>query len=294
MARSIVLRLVKSKVYGLNLECFLRDCFPDLFHVLQTSFTRIFLLVVQATDTNKCNEFNLVLTGKYIDWSLGHGSGISFRNPSLLPIQLVGMLMGLIIGFSIDRNDGMSLSYAYAFLNFAGMNIASILAHSLTEPHSALWKLSIDVDVAFTGASSICLVLAALNSRQIVKTPRSIICLIAPTCIAVMLLNSLIVHLPFVAEFMYLGNVHLSVIVLFWHYTASYSSHAEYLSNMFIGFAGICIAGTGIFFEDAFCRITTGAYTSVSAVFLGCCVAFLSVFKFAFQIESKKIKSKEI
>ena len=267
---------------------FLRDVFPDLFAAVQYKAGGVIYNFIRAGEGHQCYEFNVVVTGKFAEYFSADGNLI-FRNPTLLPIQVVGMLMGLVIGSAIDKSDGMSAAYSHAFWNFAGMNLFSVIGHSIGHPKSATWQFGVDVDVAFTGASCICLLLAALSSQGIIKIAPSLVQFVAPVCIIVVLFNTHFFMLPFVSELMYLGNLNVAVIVLFWHYLNMYGSHPSFWSFMLPGIFGILILVGGIVFEDTLCRLSTGAFSSICAVFLACCAGFMSVYLFAFKLEAKRI-----
>lgn len=293
VCRMISMQLLHSKVHSFNLECFIRGVFPDAYSLLETYASTFFAQSIKAQEGNKCSEFNVVMTGRLVNLVYGEGEKLIFRNPSLLPLQLVGMLLGLVVGAAINRSDGMSAAYAHAFFNFAGMNIASIIGHCLAHPSSTLWQFGIDVDVAFTGASCICLILAALNSRGMFRSSRSSICLIAPVCIAIMLLNTHFWGLPFMSEVMYLGTLTIAAAVLFWHYSTTYYQHPQFSSYMSIALAGVLIGACGILFEHNLCRVSFGSYSSISAVFLACCIGFISVYFFAFDMEASKLRKND-
>lgn len=255
---------------------------------LETASASMFNYFIRAPVGHACREYNVVLTGNWLNLQ----EDVVFRNPTLFPIQVVGMLIGLIIGVSINKSDGMSAAYSHAFLNFAGMNIFSILGHCIGHPKSAVWRFGIDIDVAFTGASCICLVLAALNSKRVLSSSARSVRLVAPACILIILWNTHIRVIPFLPELMYLGNLAVAFLVLFWHYTSSYYQSPNYFAYISLGAIGLLIAVIGAVFENKLCRLSTGVFSSICAVFFGCCVAFMSVYFFAFELEAKKVKEK--
>ena len=289
----VSMQLVHSKLHSFNLECFIRGVFPDVYSLLEENATTFFAQYIKAQDGHKCSEFNVVMTGRLVNLLYGEGESLIFRNPSLLPLQLVGMLLGLVVGAAINRSDGMSAAYSHAFMNFAGMNIASIIGHCLAQPSTIIWQFGIDVDVAFTGASCICLILAALNSRGVCRSSQCSIRLIAPVCIGFMLLNTHFLRFSFMSELMYLGNLNIAAAVLFWHYSTMYYQHPQFSSYMSIALVAVLIGVSGILFEHNLCRVSFGSYSSISAAFLACCVGFISVYCFAFDMEADKLRKKD-
>jgi hypothetical protein len=292
MVGMVMIELLRSKTESLTARCFINRVFPDLHAALHAYSSELLQHFLTAVEPKYCKEFHVVFSGRLVQAALGEEGQLILRNPTLIPIQIVGMLIGGIIGVNIPRRDGMSAAYSWAFINFAFMNLTSIIGHSLGTPGSSLWSFGISLDVSFTGASCICLILAALNSRKLVQSSPAAIRAIAPVCIVAVLVNSYTINLPFVSEMMYLGNLLVASLFLLWHYTTSYWREPNFISYLAFAGGGAILALSAIVFEHRLCDITTGAYTSVPAVFLGCCAMFLSVFLFSFNLEAQKDKKK--
>ncbi|EKX40105.1 hypothetical protein GUITHDRAFT_154241 [Guillardia theta CCMP2712] len=89
------------------------------------------------------------------------------RNPTLILIQLSGILVGIVGALhwfhgSRRRRElvaqtstwCLSWSWMFSFLWFAAMNASSVLVHSFFEPISPAWRLWLACDVTATGMAS--------------------------------------------------------------------------------------------------------------------------------------------
>lgn len=123
---------------------FLRNFFPDLSRELLSYLP----LTVGVADIFSFTITTCINTEYIIEIA-----GYQIRNPTLLPIQMLGMIIGLYAAFTLKRNT----SWFYAFLFFGCMNLTSIFCHNLSKQYSALWELSRILDIIFTGASSLSL-----------------------------------------------------------------------------------------------------------------------------------------
>jgi len=66
---------------------------------------------------------------------------------------------------STKPNQPTQSTWALSFLYFAGMNASAIVCHCLAARGSPLATAFASLDVAFTGCSSLCLILASLSGR---------------------------------------------------------------------------------------------------------------------------------
>ncbi|KAJ3206052.1 hypothetical protein HDU67_008414 [Dinochytrium kinnereticum] len=94
---------------------------------------------------------------------LGYFSSPSYyfpvRSPVLMACEIPGIVIGLLGLLLIERKFW---AWRSAFLFFAGMNTAAIFCHNLTKAGSNAMWWAWALDVAFTGSSSYCLLLASI------------------------------------------------------------------------------------------------------------------------------------
>lgn len=124
-----------------------------------------------------------------------HVAGLRVRLPLLLPIALLGVATGLLGYRAITaaaaaaakpRRGGSKAAdaaaappaaaaaawWAHAFLYFAGMNASAIMCHCLAAPYDgALARAFVALDVAFTGCSSLSLIMASRASSRASRQP---------------------------------------------------------------------------------------------------------------------------
>ena len=267
----------------MNFNAFLRDCFPD-FHHVANSYTQSLFFKYIGTNADVCPEIKFAVS--YSDF---FGKEIIIRNPTLLPFQILGAIVGLY-GYIVIRGiNSLSVAYSYAFLNFCLMNISSIFAHNFYRAYSENWHRAIDIDVSFTCASCLCLILVAISSYIQIKNP-FFIKILTPICV----LLRYFVKLPFVAEIMYLGALMVACISLFIRYYTLFRSTKQCWINFMIAAIGVGIFLHGISFERNICEASNNTYSSISAVFFGCSVAFIAVLLF-YKLEIQLfLKSKKI
>lgn len=140
-----------------------------------------------------------------------HGSGAALlvRNPSLLPAQLAGLTVAL---HGICSLRGARLAYLrHSLLFFGLMNASSVVAHAFAQRGTPLWQAALQADIAFTGASSLCLLL-----WQLLPAPTSArgVAAAAAACWAMLLaLLAAVLRwsaVPWVPEAAYLGTTALA------------------------------------------------------------------------------------
>ncbi|KAL4421389.1 hypothetical protein ABPG75_010680 [Micractinium tetrahymenae] len=138
-------------------ETFLNDFFPAAADALKQR-AQLWRLLQPAWLATACPEQQLVLT--LPGWLGGGGATLLLRNPSLLPAQLGGLAVAL---FGVHRLRGPRHVYLHHSLVLFGlMNASSILAHAFAQRGTPLWQAALKADIAFTGASSLCLLLSQL------------------------------------------------------------------------------------------------------------------------------------
>jgi hypothetical protein len=257
-----------------NFPVFISECFPDLYKLLQI-FPSIFEAYFTADSATVCVEKSVEISFHDSLFESCFGSSLLIRNISLLPFQLLGLLIGIGGYYKIKRTDPLSLSYSHALLNFGAMNFSSIFAHNIFEPHSRYWALAVAVDVAFTCASCLCLLFIVSNGFGI-NVPRNIIRYTSAACIAFRLST----EMPFIAELMYLGTLGVAGVLLFAYYSYKYFHSREYISAMSFGIFGISMSMLAIHFEKEVCNLTADLFNSIVAVFFGCSIAFISILLF--------------
>ncbi|KAJ3092635.1 hypothetical protein HDU96_002662 [Phlyctochytrium bullatum] len=84
------------------------------------------------------------------------------RSPLLVAVEVPGILIGLLGFLLIERKYW---AWRTSFLLFAFMNASAIFCHNLMKPGTDEMWWAWALDVAFTGASSYCLILASLFQR---------------------------------------------------------------------------------------------------------------------------------
>ena len=257
-----------------NFPVFISECFPDLYQLLQ-SFPVIFDNYFGADAAAVCTEQIITLSFQDSVFQSVFGTSFQIRNVSLLPCQLLGILIGLGGYHHISRMDPLSLSYSHALLNFGAMNFSSIFAHNIFEPHSQYWTVAISVDVAFTCASCLCLLFIVSNGLGM-TVPSYIIRYMSAACIAFRLSTTK----PFVAELMYLGMLGAAGALLFAYYSYNYFRSRNFFVTMSFGIFGIIMPVCAIHFEKELCSLTVDLFNSIVAVFFGCSIAFISIILF--------------
>lgn len=123
---------------------FMQNFFPD---------TALFLAAQLGVQLILCHNSEI---------SMNITNTFSLRNPTLLPIQLLGLLIGSYGALKIKK----SISGSYAFLFFALMNLSSIICHNISQKYSTVWEISRIFDIIFTGSSSLSLPFITKNQMS--------------------------------------------------------------------------------------------------------------------------------
>ena len=169
---------------------FFRSFFPSAFETLSGQLPDLWEMLQPAHLATSCPELIYL------------GNGLHLRNPTLVPLQILGMIIGLGLSLRIRGNE----YWAAAFRFYGLMNFVSLFAHSVFAPPTPLWKLFAVLDVALTGASAVCL----LMSRFSVSGDTW---LVATSTLVITAVGS--AHqVPFISEFVYIGLTLLAAAVL--------------------------------------------------------------------------------
>lgn len=133
-------------------ENFFFDFFPTLWTFLNVHLPHLWAALQPLHILRTCPELHATHLAALAPW-LGR-----LRNPTLLPIQLLGLAVGLDGAQRLLAQPAPRTVYwGYSFLYFGLMNATSLVCHALTPRGTALWRLFAALDVAATGASSLCL-----------------------------------------------------------------------------------------------------------------------------------------
>ena len=139
---------------------FMSDFFPSWLALMEAHTPTLWARLQPPALAERCAEHSLAL-------SLPGGAQLTLRNPTLLPFQLLGMWVGLAGTARLRRLQPARQRRQHAYLQralvfFAAMNATSIICHVIFPRKSVPWLASKVLDVAFTGASSACVLLQVL------------------------------------------------------------------------------------------------------------------------------------
>lgn len=201
------------------------------------------------------------------------------RNPALLPIQLTLFIFSLRAFERFYHQKKKVL--ADGFLFFAYMNLTSIFAHSIYEKNTFGWHLFLQLDVGFTAASCVSLIINCIYPQCVYS--RKIGYMLLFIC-------SVFHRVPFLNEFMYLGLLVAAALVQATCHVSelSLSRNIRKLGAFFIGISGLAIAASALFVNGALCQVSSNYFNYVHLVFLGCGISFLGLF--FYNIDNEKAK----
>uniref|UniRef100_A0A0G4GRI3 Uncharacterized protein n=1 Tax=Chromera velia CCMP2878 TaxID=1169474 RepID=A0A0G4GRI3_9ALVE len=235
-------------------------------------------------------------------WVDTHGlteDPIPLRHPWLIPHILFGLLCGICLWVSPrlsrspdGKTGGKTSESVDRFMNFAGlfycgMNSTALFAHIIVQRQTegwSLWRVMAELDVAFTGASSACLILAMLchisEAKQWQWKPQVPPLLIAPLLIAVSLAG-FEWTLPWVNEVVYIVlSVTAGIAVIAQHtltFGPSYEKERLWMRRARLVGLLIVFAFPVELFDSAF--LGGLLPDAVSLTFLGCNLALLCVWQ---------------
>ena len=225
--------------------------------------------------------------------SIGADTGAAMqvlvRNPTLLPIQLTGIALGLVGWFAFrqraeervdwSRQFRAMRSLAWAFLFFAAMNATSIGAHNLCARGSFAWESFRLFDLAFTGASSLCLACVPFAVPHIAHVG------IVFATLGYTILGDSTRPLrgwPFTAELVYIGAMLVATVLL--------GVRLHRIGRGFNFDYAICLTGLAIILaaiplDHQLCALAAavgggGRLTAVHLVFFGCDVVFFGLLRY--------------
>jgi hypothetical protein len=211
------------------------------------------------------------------------------RNPTLLPIQLTGIALGLVGWFAFrqcaeeriewSRQFRAMRSLAWAFLFSAAMNATSIGAHNLCSRGSFAWEAFRLFDLAFTGASSLCLACVPFAVPHIAHVG------IMFATIGYTILGDSTRPLhgwPYTAELVYIGAMFVATVLL--------GLRLHRIGRGFNFDYAICLTGLAIILvaiplDHQLCALSAavgggGRLTAVHLVFFGCDVVFFGLLRY--------------
>lgn len=307
----------------MNIGVFVEDVFPDLHRSLLSladssssssssglsagsSWTEGMsaLLAIPAhileTHRDYCPEVSHRVVAPFSIFYTHAGSGSSsgdtghllLRNPGLLVVEALGILVALVATTSLSRSmhrqrlaSGRSrcdtLAYRSAVLAYLGMNLAAICAHNLFQKYTYEWKVAIDGDVCFTCCSCIYLSIAPLCAsikalRVFVERVNFFVLTIACVLLKTFVLSRF--HLGFSNELMYLGGVAVATLASLAHFLAAHGSRPGGAALVLLVFAACGgIVAHGVWLEGEWCAATDGLVSSVPLVFAGCLLAMVVI-----------------
>ncbi len=221
--------------------------------------------------------------------STGATMQVLLRNPTLLPIQLTGIALGLVGWFAFrqraeervdwSRQFRAMRSLAWAFLFFAAMNATSIGAHNLCARGSFAWEAFRLFDLAFTGASSLCLACVPFAVPHIAHVG------IMFATLGYTILGDSTRPLrgwPFTAELVYIGAMLVATVLLGLRlHRIGRGCNFDYA----ICLAGLAIILAAIPLDHQLCALAEavgggGRLTAVHLVFFGCDVVFFGLLRY--------------
>uniref|UniRef100_A0A7S4SFS6 Uncharacterized protein n=1 Tax=Ditylum brightwellii TaxID=49249 RepID=A0A7S4SFS6_9STRA len=168
--------------------------FPDLHKFVQGRITPaigidVMKIIYPPWLAEQCPELRYMYTlnewrnkGAGHNYTAGEITSITLRNPTLIPMQILGILVGFTGALWLllrtknapSENNSKSkdvskttttitqaehwtqkLYWPMSFFWFAMMNATSFFAHSIFEPHSPSFKFWVKLDVICTGLSSL-------------------------------------------------------------------------------------------------------------------------------------------
>ncbi|KAJ3253112.1 hypothetical protein HK103_000862 [Boothiomyces macroporosus] len=195
--------------------------------------------------------------------------GFQIRNYSLLPMQLLGLIIGFYGSRIIRKRERRFVAWRWAFWYFGWMNLTSIICHNFATKYSLVWEIFRILDVVFTGASSLC-----LTFEPFFNYIPSVFCPLAfPALLALAYIGDYSgKSIPFTAEFMYIGLMAIATLILL-----------PQLGNIGKRGASVAISGVGIILgglltDGLFCNASNGLYSAVHVLFMGCDLIFVGFY----------------
>jgi hypothetical protein len=180
------------------------------------------------------------------------------RNPSLLPIQLAGILIGIKGIIAVSRHQ--SPGWWYAMLFFAFMNLSSIFCHNLLA-EGRLQRFFVMLDIVFTGSACTSAILSQFTIPQFM--PFSVFVILLRTNYMYSFREKIILYLP---EMTYIGLLLLACLLL----------NYPLLTGKFGKGSGILKASTGQFImvaapalDDYICDYFNSQISAIHLIFVG-------------------------
>jgi hypothetical protein len=244
---------------------FINDFFPFLANILR-QLTEYFEL-----DLISCQSKEQILVVLHT----------SIRNPTLLPLQLSGLFIGLIGAAIMSRRPMKSSSWFWALLFFSGMNFTSIFCHNLLSKYSIEWKYFRLLDIVFTGSSALSLCLVPLDVVSFLHP------LLFFSLLVINYQLDFIGELALVPEMTYIGTMIAASLVLL--------PRLHRLGTSLIGFVisafGILFLLAGLIVDSYLCQNTWTSFGAVHLIFLGSNCALLGLLTLV-QVENGDLKKK--
>jgi hypothetical protein len=136
--------------------------FPSAFRLLREDLgVDVAEALWPAWAVGRCPELRATIVWR--------GAPVVVRNPTLLPVQAAGFLIGAVGALVLlARHRGgpsawsQSLCWSFALAWFAVMNATSVWAHAIFEPRTPSYEFWLALDVIATGLSSSNLILGCL------------------------------------------------------------------------------------------------------------------------------------
>ncbi|KAJ3318323.1 hypothetical protein HDV06_000556 [Boothiomyces sp. JEL0866] len=251
---------------SLHTVSFVKDFFPDALKYIEL-YSKMYLPTQPLVS---CHISELYLTV----------GDFQIRNYSLLPMQLLGLIIGLYGSRIIRKRENRFVAWRWAFWYFGFMNLTSIVCHNFATKYSLLWEVFRLLDLVFTGASSLCLAFEALHNF----VPAVFCPLAFPVLLALGYYGDFTgKSIPFTAEFIYIGLMVIATLVLI-----------PQLDNIGKRGSSVAISGLGIILasiptDGLFCNASNGLYSAVHILFLGCDLTFVGFY--ILSKPPKKLKS---
>lgn len=227
---------------------FIEDFFPDV--------SKVITILADHNDVSLVSCIVPEPTVLFMDFVI--------RNPSLLPIQIAGLLIGLAGTFNIRKSP----SWKFAFLYFALMNLASILCHNIAEKYTQIWHVGRVMDIVFTGSSSVCL---AVLVESKIESNKFILLL---AVIGIYGTAGALVPIPFASSIIYILLMIIATLALLPEILLCNLNKERWRQAIALYGLGIILLSLGV--DWAFCFVE-GWWSAVHAVFLGSDIIFLGL-----------------
>lgn len=242
---------------------FFDDFFPSAHRHLAHHFPALLTMMQPAWLAQQCPEVELA------------AGPLLLRNPALVPVQLFSTAVAVWGMRHVPANSHHGYLRC-SLLFFLLMNLSSILCHVLTRRGTPLWHAALAVDVACTGASSLCLL-----AFQVLPTPHSSAatsrrCWAILAVLLIAAAANLHLQLPWVPEAIYLGTTAAATALtghrLLWQRPQPGLRHFYMLAVLGVSLMGLCLP-----LDPLLCALGGPWLATTPVLFLGSGLGFAAI-----------------